>query len=176
MYDFAAHLAAVVARLAQAFPAVPTVAEYPRLRQKISAPAVLVELADATPSGDAGTGQLCLSARFEARIVFDQVPVAGSNPPLLALGLAAAVAREVFAAGRFGQPVGPAKGVRLEPDQFRPELSGYAVWLVEWTHEVRLGDSVWDGAGVMPTAIYVGLAPEIGPPHIDDYIKIGGSQ
>lgn len=176
MYDFAAHLAAVVARLAQAFPAVPTVAEYPRLRQKIAAPAILVELADATPTDDAGTEQLCLSARFEARIVFDHVPVAGSNPALPALNLAAAVAREIFAAGRFGQPVGPAKGVRIEPDQFRPELSGYAVWLVEWTHEVRLGHSVWDGDGVMPTEIYLGIAPEIGPPHLDDYVKIGGSQ
>lgn len=175
MYDFAAHLAAVVARLSQAFPAVPTVAEYPRLRQKIAAPAILVELADATPADDAGTGQLCTAARFEARIVFDQVPAAGSNPPLQALSLAAAVAQEIFTASRFGQPVGPARDIRIEPDQFKPELAGYCVWLVEWTHDVRLGDSVWDGEGILPSEIYVGYSPEIGLPHEDDYVKIGGS-
>ena len=175
MYDFAAHLAAVIAHLTQEFPSVPTIEEYPRLRKKIAAPAILVELADATPQDDVGTGQICLTARFEARVVFDLAPNGGSNPSLQALSLASAVAQQIFAASRFGQPAGPAKGIRLEPDQFKPDLAGYAVWLIEWTHDVRLGKSAWDGEGILPSDIYVGYSPEIGLPHEDDYVKIGGS-
>lgn len=162
-FSFETYFATLIAFLQATFPTVPTVAEYPRLRKKIEAPAILVELADLTHLDDAGTEQLCLAARFEARIVFDQVPIASSNQNLAALSLAASTALAIYRQGRIvAGGAGPAKNFKLEPDQFKPDLAGYAVWLVEWVHDLRLGASVWDGEGIRPSTIYVGYAPEIG--------------
>ncbi len=176
MFDFETFFAAIVDHLADSFPAVPTVEEYPRLRKAIAAPAILLELADLTPIEDPGTEQLAVAARFEARVIFDQAPVhQGAKPDLQCLALAAAVGLSIFKKGRFGVPgAGSAKEVRIEPDRFKPELSAYSVWLVEWTHEIRLGDSVWDGAGVAPTTIYAGTSPAIGDGHEPDYTEVTG--
>lgn len=175
-FDFAVFIAAVIDHLKSAFPAVGCIEEYPRLRKKIVAPAILVELADAIPAADTGTEQLCLSARFEARIVFDQVAVPPAKPDMQALTLAAAAAQAIYKQGRFAAGAGSAKEFRIEPDQFKPELAGYCVWLVTWTHEIRLGTSIWDGEGILPTEIYAGISPEIGDGHEDDYVKVGGGQ
>ena len=175
MFDFATFFTAILDHLKGAFPTVPTVEEYPRLRRKIMAPAILVELGDLTPIEDPGTEQLAAAARFEARVIFDQAPTAaGANPNLQALALAAAVALSIFQQGRFGQGAGSAKEFRVEPDNFKPELAGYCVWLVEWTHEVRLGASVWDGTAVVPTQIYAGTSPLIGAGHDPDYVEVQG--
>lgn len=173
MTTFEALLAAVVAHLEGAFPAVPTVQLYPRLRQKITSPALLVELADADGAADPGTGELAVTARLELRAVVDRAPTApGQSPDLAALGLATSAALAVYAAGRFGLAVGPAQHLRIEPDHFKPELATYAVWLVTWTHEVRLGADLWTGEGIIPTEVWAGLSPEIGLPHQDDYLEV----
>lgn len=173
MNDCGALITAVVDSLQSSFAAVPTVEEYPRLRKKLLVPALLVELADATSAADPGTDELALAVRIEARVVFDRAPTAaGQNPDLAALHLATAVARTVYAAGRFGLAVGPARDLRIEPDQFKPELAPYAVWLVTWSHEVRLGDNTWDATGVLPTEVWLGFSPEIGLPHEPDYAEV----
>jgi hypothetical protein len=173
MFDFETFFADLVAHLRAAFPTVPAVEEYPRLRTKIAAPAILVELADLTPREDPGTEQLSLSARFEARIIFDQAPMqTGAKPDLQCLSLAAAVALSVFRAPRFGSSAGPAREIRIEPDHFKPELAGYVVWLVEWTHDIELGASVWDGAGVTPTEIWAGTTPLVGTGNEEHYTEV----
>jgi len=171
-YDIGTHLDRIVTTLGQAFPDVATIEEYPRFRKKITAPAIFVEFADADQTEDAGTEQLCMMARFEARVVFDRAMPLDKKPSVMALSLASAVAKEI-SANRFGCTVGPAKDIKLEPDHFKPELGGYVVWLIEWTHSVRIGDSVWDGTGITPTDLYVGIAPEIGLEHEDDYTLAG---
>jgi len=175
MFDFEAHLANIVEYLRGEFSSVPTVEEYPRLRKKITVPAVLVEVADLSPIDDPGTEQLAFSARIEARVVFDEAPTRpGGKPDMQCLSLATAVAQALFRQGWFGVPgAGPAKAFKVEPDHFKPELAAYCVWLVEWSHDIRLGDSVWDAAGILPTQIYLGIAPEIGPEHLDDYVHLG---
>lgn len=45
--------------------------------------------------------------------------------------------------------------ISAEVDGFRPELDAYLVWLVEWTHEVHAGKSVWS-TGIMPHVIEIG--------------------
>jgi len=176
MFDFETFFTNILAHLQGEFPTVPTVEEYPRIRRKIVSPAILMELADLTPIEDPGTEQLALAARFEARVVFDQAPTDPAKiPDLQCLSLAAGVALSIFKKGRFGvSGAGSAKGLRIEPDHFKPELSGYCVWLVEWTHEVRLGDSVWDGQGVVPVEIWAGTSPAIGEGHEPDYTEVTG--
>jgi len=133
MFDFIAFFNAVIASLQTAFPSVPTIEVYPKLRTKITVPAIMLEFADGTSGENPGTGQLALTGRFEARVIFDTAPLKpGQNPELLCMALATAVAQHLNAAGRFGQPVGSAKVTRVEPDQFKPELAGYCVWLSGW--------------------------------------------
>lgn len=148
----------------------PTCEKYPELAKKIVSPAVLIELSELVPADDPGTGELALTARFSAYIVLQR----SSRAKLDAANLAAAVALNIYAASRFGQPIGPAQISRVAPDEFKPELFGYVVWVVEWTHEIRVGESVWDGAGITPTEIYLGIAPNIGLAHADDYHQVTG--
>jgi hypothetical protein len=171
MFCFKNYFETLIAGLKAQFPSVPTIEEYPQLRKKITAPSILVDLADLTPLADPGTGQLTLSARFEARVILDQVPSPDGVKSVLALDLAAAVAQYLFTRGRWGE-AGSAGEFRVEPDQFKPELAAYCAYLVEWTHEIRLGTSVWTGDGVTPTQIYVGLDPEVGSGHEDDYVEV----
>jgi hypothetical protein len=168
-------LVAVVSALTAAFPAAATVAEYPRLRQKIAVPALLLELADASEADDPGTGELALVVRLALRVVLDRAPTAaGQNPDAEALALAAAAAVSVKNAYDFGlDKVGPAHGLRLEPDHFRPDLANYAVWLVEWEHELRLGTDAWASEGVLPREVWLGLSPDVGVPHEPDYTLLG---
>ncbi|MEW6490365.1 MAG: hypothetical protein AB1578_20950 [Thermodesulfobacteriota bacterium] len=177
MNDLDALVTAVVDRLRTAFAApagaVATVEEYPRLRTKLLAPALLVDVADVTAAPDPGTDELALVVRLEAAVVLDRAPTApGVSPERAALALAAAVAREVYAAGRFGVAASPARELRIEPGDFKPDVATYAVWVVSWVQEVRLGSSVWDGEGVIPTQVWAGLSPEIGLPHEADYVEV----
>ncbi|WP_321367932.1 hypothetical protein [uncultured Desulfuromusa sp.] len=143
----------------------PTCEKYPELAKKIVSPAVLIELSELSPEDDPGTGELAFTARFSAYIVLQR----SSRAKLDAANLAVAVSLKIFEAGRFGQPCGPGKITRVAPDEFKPELMGYVVWVVEWTHEIRVGESIWNGEGITPTEIYLGIAPNIGLAHAEDY-------
>lgn len=52
--------------------------------------------------------------------------------------------------------------------------TGIALWAVTWTQRVLLGDDILTGEdlGPVPRAVYVGWAPEIGIPHVDDYERV----
>ncbi len=164
---------AIETHLRESFESVPSCRKYPRLRRKITVPAILLELAEMKPDTDAGTGQLCLSARFRAYCIYDLVE---DEAELQAANLAASVAYEIFTGGRFGLTVGPAAIASVEPADFKPDLFGYAAWAVEWSHQIRLGQSIWTDAGLTPTDLYIGFAPEIGPGHEPDYFKVGGDE
>ncbi|MCF6180049.1 MAG: hypothetical protein L3J63_11775 [Geopsychrobacter sp.] len=146
----------------------PTCEQYPDLRKKILAPAVLIELDELVPADDPGTDELALTARFAAYVVLQQTAKAG----LAAANLAALVALRVVQGGRFGQPVGPARLTRVAAADFKPELIGYAAWVAEWNHEIRIGDSTWDGTGIPVTQIMLGWSPDIGLGHEADYEEV----
>ncbi|APR98990.1 hypothetical protein [Wolbachia endosymbiont of Folsomia candida] len=133
-------------------PEIQTCEIYPAVRTTIVAPAVFVELASLEAGKDAGTEELALRARFEARIVIDSTI---ENAPLVVRTLAAEVAR-VINKNTWGMNVSPAEFLSGESDGFRPELDAYFVWLIEWIHEVHLGQSVWEGGKIKPHSINVG--------------------
>ncbi len=160
---------AIIADLAATFPALPTCVAWPHLARKIRIPAVYIELVEMVPADDRGTEQLALTARFTAWIVFDRT---AQDDHLQAANLAASVAHRIYKAGRFGQVVGPAKITHIGADDFKPEFIGYTVWSVEWTHDLRLGESIWDGSGVLPVEVYLGITPEIGLGHEADYFRV----
>jgi hypothetical protein len=55
---------------------------------------------------------------------------------------------------------------------YAPSLDrqGLALWQVRWDQKVRLNAEA--ASGVLPAALYVGIAPDVGPDHIDDYTQV----
>lgn len=163
----AAYLAEIQARV----PGLQDPAVYPVVRQSLNLPTVLLELADAEPGQDPGTGELAIKTRWEARCVYD--PTA-PRAELAVRALAMSVAHAVWRRGALGGGLrcGACRLERLGPDALRPELDSYLVWVVEWTAQIHVGQSVWDGEGVMPSQIFLGYAPRVGIPHESEYEPI----
>lgn len=53
---------------------------------------------------------------------------------------------------------------------------GVALWNVTWKQVIRLGESVWDAKGTLPTELYLGLVSEVGIGHENDYSVIKGGE
>ncbi|MGS4948068.1 hypothetical protein ACVDG3_21595 [Meridianimarinicoccus sp. RP-17] len=160
---------ALIAGARAQFPDLRTVSDYHDERKTLETPAVLFELVafEGDEDADPGTEQLAMVARFEARVVL------GFRTPLVereVRKLAAALALWIRG-NRFGQPIDPAEILAVEPDPFDPDLDQFAVWSVEWRHQVHLGTSVWINDGVVPTALF-SWVPRTGVPHEDDYLPI----
>lgn len=150
---------AVRAGLAAKLHDVPTVACYPASGAALALPAVLIELAQLAPARDPGSGEMGLLARFQARIVCD---AAAAGAALQVRGLAARLALAIhhetwnlaIGAAQFVQ-AGPA------PDADLAE-AGRLAWLLEWTHEIDLGQPAWPYEDSSGLALMLGMEPETG--------------
>lgn len=140
---------------------------YPKIRGEIEAPAVFVDMVSLEPGQDPGTGEVAYIARFEARCMVGTSEEAN----LQVRELAAEVGRIVYK-NSFGLEVKAAELFSIGNDGFNPELDAYEVWLVEWAHEIHLGESIWTNDGVCPEKIYVGFAPCIGAAYEDEYTLV----
>ncbi|GAA5785106.1 hypothetical protein [Chitiniphilus shinanonensis] len=58
-------------------------------------------------------------------------------------------------------------------DAFKPDLNGYLVWLVEWTHEIHLGELAWPYPDQTGIQVLFGIAPDVGAG--GDYTEAGTS-
>ena len=144
---------------------------YPRPGEKVTSPAILIDLDDmpANDPDDIGTEQLAVTLNFNLYCVLSYK----SGNKLGIRTLAAAVM--TFARGqRWGVPVGDARIAGAFPDQFSADNKEYEVMRVEMSHEALLGIDVWIDSGTSPNEIYIGVTPDIGPDHLDDYENITG--
>ena len=126
-----------------------------------------MDLASLDFGDDPATEQLALIGRFEARVIVN----AADNGQMRVRELAIEVAK-VIHNKNFGMKTRLSRLVSIGPDQFSPELDAYDVWVVEWEQQFDIGQSVWDGTGVVPTEILLGYVPEVGIPHEDKYYEI----
>ena len=143
---------AICTTLKKEIPAIQTCEVYPAIRKELIAPAVFVELSSFEKGHDPGTEELALKARFEARIVIDSTI---ENAPIIVRTLAAEVAK-VVNKSTFSMNISPGEFLSAEPDGFRPELDAYLVWVVDWVHEIHIGESVWSKTGIKPHIIEIG--------------------
>jgi len=161
---------AVVAALRAGMPTVNSVQAYPVDRTALALPAILVDLEDfeAAPDVDPGTEQLAVTTRWRARLIlgFRTVDVYRQ------VRKGAAQLAHLVHLNRWGLPVGPARVTIVGPDPFDPDLDQYEAWVVEWEQVVHLGASVWEGVGIVPQTVYLGLEPETGMGNEDKYIQI----
>ena len=137
--------------LAAQFPSC-TVDYYPRPGEKITTPAIFIELDDiqADDPPDRGTEQTPVVLRFNAYVVEGYK----IGKKLTVRTLAAAVMQ--FVRGkRWSCPVGAGKPVSATPDRFQGDTQEYEVMRVEWEHEALLGTDVWIDDGPVPEEVNV---------------------
>lgn len=128
---------------------------YPKRRDEIQLPAILVDLVEMEPAKDPGTGELAIKAHWEARIV-----VSDSLADAELWGLVQAVMLWLFDYHWPQLNVGRPQLKQASPDHFSPDYQGHKVWLIEWVQLVRVGDNVWLGEGIVPSTIKMGLFDE----------------
>ena len=126
---------------------------FPRRMDKVTLPAAFVDLVELEPTSDPGTGELALISHWETRIV---VAESQNNADETIRSLILAVMLWLYRHPWPQKNIGRAKLKQAGPDHFSPELQGHAIWLIEWTHSIRIGESVWDGDGVIPTQVFIG--------------------
>lgn len=146
-----------------------TVAFYGRPGERIPTPAILLEIEDimADDPDEIGTEQLAVTLNINAYCVMDYK--AGKKKSVRSL----AASVMAFARGkRWGQPVQAANVGMASPDIIAGREDDYEVMRVEWSHEALLGADMWTADGVIPSEVYLGISPYIGPENIDYYQRI----
>jgi hypothetical protein len=123
----------------------------PKRRDEISLPAMLLDLVELAPGRSAGTSELVLISHWEGRILLpDTEPVSA----LWQMVQQCLSWLETFEWKSIG--VGDAHIKQAAPDHFSPDLQGHRCWLIEWTHQYRVGEDIWAQTGISPKIIDLG--------------------
>lgn len=144
----------------QHLPVLEIVASWPDIRERISLPALLLELAEVEPGTDPGTGRVALTCRLEARVV-----VAAEEPEHHQQAIHIATQLAVLLRAQYWEldDVDAAEFVHAGPDWTRPELDSCTVWKVEWTQQIYLGEEQWP----WPDAAPAFLEPQLYAEQVD---------
>ncbi|WP_455825119.1 hypothetical protein [Pseudomonas graminis] len=130
--------------------------------QGIPLPSVFLEMAEFEPGNDIGTGESSLVCKFEARIIVDPIQPNHHEQAVHLVSQLAVLLRQQS----WGLDVNVAQFERATQDWTKPELDGYVVWVVEWTHQVYLGVEVWPFPEEKPSMLRLNLdaCPDIESP------------
>lgn len=123
---------------------------FPKRRDDIKLPAILIDLVELESGDDPGTEELALISHWEARVLVSDQMV---ESDLWALVQAAML--WLFNHSWPETNIGRAQLKQTGPDHFSPEFQGHRIWLIERTQSVRVGESVWDGSTVVPSIISI---------------------
>ena len=155
---------AIELRLFSQLPGIKAVTAWPSIKDRIALPVVFIEMAEIEPGKDIGTGETTLICRFEARIIVDPIrPQHCQQAAQLAAQLAVLLRMQ-----NWGLAVEPAEFVQALQDWTKPELDGYTVWLVEWTHQIYLGVEEWPWPDEPPGSLVFDIEPGDGPVSPED--------
>lgn len=163
---------AITDTLKAQFPALVTVEAYREEtdRKRLPIPALLFELTEweNAPDDDAGTDQLAVLARFEARIIIGfKTPKAKIEIRKMVAALCSFLRLQRWGMAQSG--VGHAQVLGAYPDEFDAALDQYEIWRVEWEQLLHFGVNVWAGEGITPTEILYSYEPETGIPNEPKY-------
>ncbi|UZS62395.1 hypothetical protein [Pseudomonas syringae] len=137
----------------------------PDMLQQVAVPAVLIELVELEPGVDQGTGETALIARFEARVIVGSEREQCQQQAAFAASQLAVLLR----LQTWGLEVEPSEFVRAAQDWSRPELDGYAVWVVEWTQGIYLGEEEWPWPNEPPGTLVFAFTSDTGRDSDDHY-------
>ena len=122
----------------------------PKRRDQIELPGLFIDMVELEPTTEQGTGELALISHWEGRLLIGEQC---ADHAVWGLLQAVMVALHQFHCDE--ENIGAAKIKQAIPDQFSPDYPGHRVWLIEWTHELRVGDNVWEGEGVVSSQLVV---------------------
>lgn len=166
----------IVASIKTQFPDLVTVEFYREEREPLSAdelPACLLDLSEMEneQEQDPGTGQLAVRCHFEAELI---VPFKALRSRLSVRILAASFAAYLREQSRWPgiQQAGAMEVLTAHKSDFHPVRDQYEVWCVQWRQILHLGASMWDDEGSQPDVVMLGLDPDIGIGHEQDYEQI----
>ncbi|RMR10881.1 hypothetical protein [Pseudomonas syringae group genomosp. 3] len=168
---------AIEQHIQDAIPGLQYVGTMPDMLQQVSVPAVLLEMVEFEPGSDQGTGETALNARLEARVIVGAEQEQCQQQAVFAATQLCVLLR----AQTWGLAVNAAELVRAAQDWSRPELDGYAVWVVEWTQGIYLGEEQWPWPDQPPGTLVWGFSPDVGPgneefyktPEDQDELRVG---
>ena len=142
---------------------------YAAVDGSVITPSIIIAMESADEGEDCGDGRVAINAKFCAYCYL------GINTQNIQLELREFVT-QVFAHVKNNvwnlDNVLVPQHIEAGPGDFNPADNGFESWYVSWEQTIYLGDSVWDASGIVPSEIYVGLSPDIGNGHIDDYEQI----
>ncbi len=123
---------------------------HPKRKEAITLPAMLIDLAEIESGSDRGTEETPLLCHWEVRVV-----TSDRDSPLTTWRLVQSFLRWLFIFEWPAILIGKAHLKSASPDHFSPEFHGHRVWLIEFSQEIRVGDSVWAGDPPMVEQITV---------------------
>jgi hypothetical protein len=149
----------------------PLPAETGQARKAIMAPAILlgIDQIDHEEADEDGTDRIPTRLYLIADCL---LPANLKHASIQSREFSDAVAAYVWR-NRWGlQPdIGWPEALSVQPAEISPGNGGYVAWRVIWEQLAMMGANYWAG-GITPTEIYLGIAPRIGPEHVDDYWQV----
>ena len=142
----------------------------PQQRRALKLPAIYLEIASIEDAGANGDSRVLSTLRLQARCLYDP------NIERSDLLVRALAVRVLTALHEIRRPIpghGNLRDLRAGEDEFRPDIDGYTVWLVEATLELALGEM--EAEQPVPSTVLFAIAPEIGTPHQDGYESLTGT-
>ena len=138
--------------------------------QALATPALLLELEAIDPEPEDGTERQPLRLIWVAHCILSLRTASVQ----MELRVFAADLMNHLRFRRWGYPgaVSDPQAISAQPGEFKPGLAGFDSYLVRWEQVVQLGQDEWNTAGIVPATVYLGIAPEIGAEHVDDYQQI----
>lgn len=143
-------------RIGEAIPGLAFVGTMPDMLERVPLPAVVLELVELEPGRDPGNGEVGVEARFEARIIVGSEQEQCQQQAAFAAAQLAVLLRMQT----WDLEVEQAELVRAAQDWTRPELDGYAVWVVEWTQGLYLGEEEWPWPNQPPGVLVLSVGPD----------------
>ncbi|MGB2080041.1 MAG: hypothetical protein ACPHV3_09650 [Vibrio sp.] len=142
---------------------------YPETRTELATPCAFFSVEDWEKSEkQRANGQLSLDVRCELILVFGMLEPEYQR----AIRNAAMALSLLIDDARFGLTIPGAVLESASPDAFDPELDGYAVWSIRWLQRLDIGDIEISADEFKPSKILVGLSPDIGLGHEQDYEEL----
>ena len=158
---------AVMTAIAEHFTGKVQVLAYPLETSEIQTPAVLLEMESAEEGQDPGDGRIALQCRMAAHCVLGfQTEHIGMEVRSFSSQLFTLIVDNKFG---IGGDVSWPEGLEMHPGEFKTGKAGFESWCVIWEQTLYLGESEWDDSGIVPETVMLGIAPNIGAAHEEDY-------
>ncbi|WP_305817543.1 hypothetical protein [Photobacterium leiognathi] len=144
-----------------------TVLSYPEEKINAIGPAIFWGVTSIAPAGSNGSGEMDMQLTVTVLVA---VSTQKANSEIHVRDLATYLIANIHD-NRLDLGAGykHATVTRSESSEFEPNLAGFSVWSIEFEQVITIGANKITATEFAPGKVFVGLAPDIGAAHVDDY-------